>query len=575
VSSPRRGVRTPSAITDPDHVLARRLGDILIERGVVERSALSAVLASRGTAPAHRRRIGHLLVDAGLASEDAVARAMAELLDLPFHDLARDPVPTDQVRLLPAALCERHGVVRMGESQSGVLALATWDPQNVVALDDLRLQAGVDRLDLRVATESAIRALLAEAWASTAPARPMPTNIDDDADNDADLVSAHEAPVVSLVGRLLSEAVRDRASDLHIEPQRDGVRIRVRIDGVLRTREPLARSLRGSVVSRLKVIANMDIAERRVPQDGRVRLDLGDRAVDARISTLPSLHGEKVVVRFMAPADSVPAMSDLGLSARDTAVLSTALARPQGLVLITGPTGSGKTSTLFSCMATLNTAELSIVTLEDPVEIELPGVTHVQVNERAGLTFARGLRSVLRQDPDVVLVGEIRDAETALLAARAAMTGHLVLATLHTNDAVAALGRLEDMGVERYAVASSLTTVVAQRLVRVLCDTCAVPDERAPTVDLPTGREATQRLRVSAGCPDCDGQGYRGRRAVMEVIDVSAAMRRILLDGGDHLALTEQARADGAHDLRTAALLAAMDGWTSIDEALRTTSADG
>lgn len=562
---------------DTDGV-AQRLGDLLVKRGVVTPAALTGALAARAEAAPSRRRIGHLLVDAGLASEADVARALADLLDLPYVDLTAAPSDDVAARSVPRGVAEAHGLLVLRRYDDGTVQIGTHDPKNVVGLDDARLHTQAAHLDIVIVAEGIMRARIAQAWDANESARAVDdtvravTTSGDDDDDGIDAVD--EAPIVRLAGRLLADAMRARASDIHIEPARDDVRVRFRIDGVLRdiTRVPLAS--RAALTSRLKLIAGMDIAERRVPQDGRVRLQIGDRSVDTRVSTLPSMHGEKVVIRLLTPAEHIPELGELGLRDRDLQVLRRALAQPQGLILITGPTGSGKTSTLFSALAEVNTPERNIVTLEDPVEIQLPGLTQVQINERTGLTFGRGLRSVLRQDPDVVLVGEIRDLETAELSMRAAMTGHLVLASLHTNDAVSAMSRLVDMGIEPYIVASSLSLVVAQRLVRRVCPHCTMLDEPASDVLAALGYDAIPppaQPRRGAGCPRCDGTGYQGRRAVFEVVEVNAALRRLMLDGADEQKLLASAIAGGSARLRDDAISAAARGETTYAEAMRMT----
>jgi type IV pilus assembly protein PilB len=545
--------------------MARRLGDVLVARGLITSVSLTRALAQRAQAPAHRRRLGHLLVDRELVTEEQIGRALADALDLDFVDLERSRPSDDDVRLIPRGVAESHGLVVLGRTSDGIVRIATGDPTNVLALDDARIHTGAALIEVVVASELAVVSTLRRAWGVPESARAVVAEADDylDPADDADLRAAEDAPIVKLAGRLLADAVRARASDIHVEPQAHGVRVRFRIDGVLRHALDVPASSRAALTSRLKIIAGMDIAERRLPQDGRVRLDIGDRAVDARVSTLPSLHGEKVVVRLLTPADAVPSLDELGLSERDYDVLRNVLERPQGLVLITGPTGSGKTSTLFSALRMVSTPERNVVTLEDPIEIQLPGLTQVQINERTGLTFARGLRSVLRQDPDVVLVGEIRDLETAQLATRAALTGHLVLATLHTNDATSALTRLVDMGIDDYVVASSLSAVVAQRLVRRRCPGDH-PADLAGDAAIEAGDEP---------CATCEGSGFSGRHGVFEVIAVTSELRRLMLDGADEHRLSEQARRDGARSLREAAEAAAQAGLTTPAEAARVTAA--
>jgi type IV pilus assembly protein PilB len=375
---------------------------------------------------------------------------------------------------------------------------------------------------------------------------------------------------------VLSDAIHAGASDIHVEPQPDSLRIRYRVDGLLREVMTVPRSALASVVSRMKIISGLDIAERRVPQDGRTRISVDGTELDARVSTMPSIHGEKVVIRLLARAEQVRPLADCGLDDEQLRILRGAIGAPQGLILITGPTGSGKTSTLYSTLREIHTPDRNLVTLEDPVEIQLPGVTQTQVNERAGLTFSRGLRSVLRQDPDVVLVGEVRDGETAELVIKAAQTGHLVLSTLHTNNAVAAITRLVDLGVEPFLVASSLSCVVAQRLVRVPCASCAVPDVPGDDVLDALGLdrsvlEGATPLRGS-GCGECAGSGYRGRTGVYEVVRVDQTLRRVLLAEPTESALA--AATDDQPTLKHAALALALTGGTTFDEVLRVSPRD-
>jgi type IV pilus assembly protein PilB len=340
-----------------------------------------------------------------------------------------------------------------------------------------------------VATESQISDQLTRAWSLAEDSSDVSTFFEETgpADEDDGASTSDAAPTVRLVNLVLADAVRMGASDIHIEPQRDSLRIRYRVDGVLREVMSVPRSALASVVSRLKIVSGLDIGERRLPQDGRTRIAVDGQLVDARVSSLPSVHGEKVVIRLLAPAERLQPLADVGLDPDQLADLRRVLQTPQGLVLLTGPTGSGKTSTLYSALQEIHTPDRNIVTLEDPVEVQIPGLTQVQVHERSGLTFSRGLRAVLRQDPDVVLVGEVRDTETAELAMRASLTGHLVLTTLHTNSAVSSINRLVDMGLEPFMVGSALSAVVAQRLVRRPCAACAVPDRPDPALLLSLG----------------------------------------------------------------------------------------
>lgn len=571
-------------MTAADPRLRRRLGDVLVEAGVISVENVHQALAAQKSDTGRRRRLGQVLVDLELASERDIAECLARQLGLETVDLSRIVPAPDTVRLLPRAVAERTRVLVLDRTANGLL-IATSDPTNVLALDDVKLYTRASDLLVVVATDSQIRDHLTRAWSLTQDDSGVAAIIEDadDAGDDGmgDLGSAgpdDDAPVVKLVNRVLADAVRMRASDIHVEVQREGLRIRFRVDGLLRDVMTAPKRVAPSVISRLKIMSGLDIAERRVPQDGRSRIVVDGSAIDTRVSTLPSLHGEKVVIRLLTRGDAVPSLSELGFEPEQLATFLAALSVSQGLILITGPTGSGKTNTLYSVMAEILSPDTNIVTLEDPVEVQLPGITQVQVHEKAGMTFERGLRSILRQDPDIVLVGEVRDTLTAELALKASLTGHLVLTTLHTNSAVAALTRLVDMGVEPFLVASSLTAAIAQRLVRKPCQSCAegyIPEETTLALlglRLDDILDATPLKGV--GCPDCGGSGYRGRTAVYEVLEVDAAMRKVLIKDPSEGAVSAQARNAGMATLRASAIAKARRGETTFEEAIRVTQSD-
>ncbi|HWG94771.1 MAG TPA: ATPase, T2SS/T4P/T4SS family, partial [Mycobacteriales bacterium] len=564
----------------------RRIGEVLVSQGLLDEAQLQAALDEQASTPpgTPRRRLGQVVIELGLATERQVAEALAEALQLPLVDLGRTMVVPEAVRLLPRAVAERSGVLVLERSGPKV-TVATADPTNVVALDDVKLYTGAGELVVLVATDSQVRDHLARSWSLSEDSSDVHTlfeGIDDGpADAAAEDVSAtavESAPIVRLVDVVLADAVRARASDVHVEPQAGELRIRYRVDGLLRDVMTVPRNATSATVSRIKIVSGLDIAERRRPQDGRAKLTVDGMTVEARVSTLPTLHGEKVVIRLLPRADGVPMLGRTGLTAPQLELVSNALVQAQGLVLITGPTGSGKTNTLYAGIQQVSTPDRNIVTLEDPVEIQVPGITQVQVSERQGLTFARGLRSILRQDPDIVLVGEVRDAETAELALKASLTGHLVLTTLHTNDAVAAVTRLVDMGVEPFLVASSLTLVVAQRLVRRPCASCAAPYVPSPRtlalLGLTERDIAEARPQRGKGCAECAGTGYRGRLGVFEVLPVTAALRQVLLSTPTEAAIGAAARANGMLTLRASALAAAHRGETTYEEVLRATTVD-
>jgi type IV pilus assembly protein PilB len=559
----------------------RRMGDVLVESGLITAEQLAQALEEQRHPGSPRRRLGQVVVGMGLATEKQVAEALATLLGLETIDLTASVPAPDAVRLLPKAVAERTNVLVLDKSPTGLVVAAS-DPTNVLALDDVRLYTRSPELQVKVATDSQVREQIARAWSLSQDEAQVSAIVEetenaDDTDSTPDVIG-DEAPIVRLVNQVLGEAVRIKASDIHLEPQRESLRVRYRVDGLLRDMMHAPRRIAGAVVSRIKIMSGLDIAERRVPQDGRTRFLLADTTVDARVSTLPSLHGEKVVIRLLTRGDAVPALSTLGFEQQQLMAFDQALRVPQGLVLITGPTGSGKTNTLYSAISSISSSEKNIVTLEDPVEVQLPGITQVGVNRKAGMTFGTGLRSILRQDPDIVLVGEVRDAETAELALKASLTGHLVLTTLHTNSAVAAVTRLIDMGVEPYLVASSLTAAVAQRLVRKPCPSCAEP--YVPDGMVLAGLGLTEQdlsgsiSRRGTGCSQCGGTGYQGRTGVYEVLTVNATMRQVLLKDPSESAVSSQARADGILTLRAAAIEKARRGETTYEEAVRVTHSD-
>jgi type IV pilus assembly protein PilB len=585
VSTPRPSApslrRLREAATNPDRSprARRRLGDVLVESGLLTVEQLQAALEDQRRPNAPRRRLGQVVVDLKLATERQVAECLANLLGLEMVDLSKNAPAPDVAQLLPRAVAERTNVLPLDRAKDGTLLVAASDPTNVLALDDVRIYTRSADLQVVVAADSQIREAIAQAWAlgqGTDVSSPTGGEADDGEADETDVIVGDE--IVTRVNQILGDAVRLRASDIHIESQREVLLVRFRIDGLLRDIVKFPKRIAGPMVSRIKIMSGLDIAERRIPQDGRTRFTVGDAAIDSRVSTLPSLHGEKVVIRLLTRGDAVPRLDTLGFESHQLAVLSSALAKPQGLVLITGPTGSGKTNTLYSAIAEISSPDINIVTLEDPVEVQLPGITQVGVNEKTGMTFGKGLRAILRQDPDVVLVGEVRDSETAELALKASMTGHLVLTTLHTNSAVAALTRLVDMGAEPFLVASSLTAAIAQRLVRKPCPSCVepyTPDELTLTGLGLTPRDlAGATPGRGAGCAECGRTGYRGRTAVYEVLNVDAVMRQILIKDPSEAAISAQTRAAGMLTLRAAAIEKARRGDTTFEEAVRVTHAD-
>ncbi|MFO7778684.1 MAG: GspE/PulE family protein [Nitriliruptoraceae bacterium] len=557
----------------PPAATARRrlLGELLLDAGVIDAQQLREALSLSPTG----ERIGQTLIRLGMVDEMEVAHALASQLGLEVVDLTGaqpDPLAVDRV---PARLAERHQLVPL-HLDDGMLTIAMADPADVVALDDIRVVSGVRGIRRLSAAASDVDRLRRRAYRADAQQDVIEEAAEPEAIDTDDVLD--EQPVVKLVTSLLDDAVTSRASDIHVEPHEGGVKVRLRVDGVLREAMELPRSLGRQVTSRLKIMAAMDIAERRLPQDGRAAARVDGQPVDLRVSTMPTLYGETVVLRVLPRGADLVSLAELGLSPSSRDQLTDALQRPQGLVLVTGPTGSGKTTTLYAGLAQVADVTRNVLTLEDPVEVQLPGVNQTQIESRIGLTFARGLRHVLRQDPDVVLVGEIRDQETAQLAVEASFTGHLVLATLHTNNAPSAIARLVDLGADPFLIASSVLLVLAQRLARRVCDGCAVEDEPDATLlerlGPPAGGHDANphpRYRRGTGCRLCEGEGTRGRVAITELLAVSPALRELVMERATERRLADQARRDGLVSLREDAAARAWRGEVTAREALRVT----
>ena len=556
--------------------MSRKLGDILVDWGAITPAELQRCLVLQAQEPPRRRRrLGRILLDEERVTEVTLAAALAASHGLRSVDLSEEEIDPQLARSIPQVVSKRALVLPMS-IHDNTLRIAAADPVDVVGLDDVRLHLqrrhkGL-RVEVVVAPESQVRRRLAATWSEANAVDAL-----EGFDTDTTAVVAEEetsgtdAGAVSAVHQIMSMAIRLGASDIHIEPMSDEVRVRMRVDGSLRKVMALPKSGQSPLTSRVKIMANIDIAQKRIPQDGRARIVLDGLHRNVRVSTLPTLHGEKVVIRLLTDVGELPALSALGIPPQGMQIVHHALRSSQGLVLITGPTGSGKTTTLYSAIHEVVTGDRNLITLEEPVEIELPGVSQVQIDEKAGMTFAAGLRAVLRQDPDIIMVGEIRDKVTADLAIRAALTGHLVLATVHTIDAPSAVIRLVDMGVPRYLIASSLNLVIAQRLVRKPCRFCAqpqVPDAETRARLRLTDAQAAAMV-IGRGCERCEGQGYRGRTGVYELLPVNKAVRSALMSGGNEETLAQAARTSGWRTLMEAGVDVATQRQTTAEELLR------
>jgi type IV pilus assembly protein PilB len=558
---------------------SREIGELLCRRGLTSETRLRALEAA---AHAAGRPLATHLAESEFLPRPQLLAIVAEELGYAFVDTPPQRLAPEIVALLPGAIARVHQVVPWRET-AGTLELLLLDPFAGVDAAELEFALG-RKVRVNMGDPQVVAALLREHYVGGADglagelglaAIPEPQVGVPGADAEM-AAQAAQLPVVRYVNDVLEQAVRERASDIHFEPFEQTYRVRCRIDGALREWPPPPHELALAVTSRLKVLANLDIAERRVPQDGRIQFALGDRAVDLRVSTLPTQFGESVVLRVLDGERSAGiGLDSLAMPAGVLAELRAAIRRPSGIVVVTGPTGSGKTTTLYACLREINEGGAKLLTIEDPVEYELEGVMQVAVNPVGGLTFASALRSFLRQDPDVVMVGEIRDLETAHVAIQAALTGHLVLTTLHTNDAAGAVTRLVDLGVEPYLVAASLEAVLAQRLVRCICPDCRCEQAPAPEVleRLAAGGSlaAGARFFAGSGCPRCQGSGYRGRAGLFELLRVDEAMRERIARGCGTREIRDLALGRGMQTLRAAGLAAIATGTTTSEEVLRYT----
>ncbi len=508
----------------------------------------------------------------------ALAQWLSRELQIPRVELRSYLIDSKVLELVPEPLARKHHVLplfKVGDT----LTVAIADPLNLTALDELRLKTG-KTIEPVVTTEEEITQALGEYYGAKGRLDELVSDLTQEkvrlepgkaleAKTLQGLVS--EAPVVRLVNLLLADGIRNRASDIHLEPGRDLLRVRFRVDGILREFTTLPKHLEAAVISRTKILASLDIAERRKPQDGRFRVNMEGQELDVRVSVMPAIDGETVVLRLLDNRGLQLRLERLGMSPEVLARYLELLKKTWGILLVTGPTGSGKTTTLYASMATLNATERNIVTLEDPVEYRLAGIRQIPVNPSVNLTFATGLRSILRQDPDMIMVGEIRDRETAEIAIQSALTGHLVFATLHTNDAATAITRLLDMGVEPFLVTSSVIGVLAQRLIRTLCDDCKIPDPAQAETAKKLGFTQQGQWMRGKGCRQCGQTGYHGRIGIFELMVPDEAIQRLTLAKASAVALNAQARASGMRPLRGEGLLKAASGITTLDEILRVT----
>ena len=559
----------------------KKLGELLFQANLIDQKTLENALAIQKK---QKKRIGQILMDMGVIDDEMIAKALASQLKIPFLRLGNVEIPKEVTDLVPQAMAENYMLlpVKVIKKQ---LVIAMANPLEFYAMDDLRFITQMS-IFVTVAPQNDILSAIHKFYPIQNFGKTLGVDVGfaenieivgqakEKEHNVQDLLNLTELPpVVRFTNTVLAEAIKMKASDVHIEPQKDNVVIRYRIDGIMREIMQIDKQIHLSLVSRIKIISNMDISIRRKPQDGRAQVKVGNSRYDLRISTLPASYGEKVTIRILNPNAGGMKITDLGFSEKDFRHFTEAIGRPQGIILVTGPTGSGKSSTLYTALKQLNSSKVNIVTVEDPVEFDMAGINQVQINPKAGVTFADGLRSILRQDPDIVMVGEIRDGETAKIAFQAAQTGHLVLSTLHTNDAPSAITRLLDMDVDSFVIADSLLAVIGQRLVRGVCKKCKIPDPLTPQIfeqlETFTKPDRTKKFWKGAGCEACQYSGYMGRLGIFEILMITPAIKEILSRNVAAVTIRKAADKEGFTTLNMDGIAKAFMGLTTIEEVFR------
>jgi len=574
--------------------MSGKLGEILIRDNLITAEQLKQALEHQKT---NGGRLGSALVKLGFVGDEEITAVLSRQYGVPSINLAYFEIDPTVIKLIPMETASKYSVLPLSRVGSS-LTVAMVDPTNVFAMDDIKFMTGFN-VEPVVASESAIVEAIKKNYGSVEDAErkkeldEIVSFIDEGQGESVELEAeeegslnlaalekaAEEAPVIKLVNYILTDAVKRGASDIHMEPYEKEYRIRYRIDGLLQTVMNPPNKLRDAIISRAKIMAKLDISEKRLPQDGRIMIRMmhngKKKQLDFRVSVLPTLHGEKIVMRLLDKENLRLDMTKLGFEQESLDKFQKAIFKPYGMVLVTGPTGSGKTNTLYSSIAQLNKPDTNIVTAEDPVEFQLPGINQVQMKEQIGLNFAAALRSFLRQDPNIILVGEIRDFETAEIAIKAALTGHLVLSTLHTNDAPATISRLMNMGIEPFLVATSVHLICAQRLVRRICSDCKIEEDASPQVLIDAGytpEEAkTTKIYKGQGCPTCGNRGYKGRCGLYEVLEITDELRELILVGASALELKRKAIDQGMISLRRSGLIKAALGMTTLEEVIRET----
>ncbi|MDN4617466.1 ATPase, T2SS/T4P/T4SS family [Paenibacillus sp. PsM32] len=551
-------------------MLKKKLGDLLFESGLISQEQLQQALTEQNKS---KRKLGDVLIAQGFITEQQLIEVLELQLGIPHVSLFKYQIDPAITQIIPESMAKRYQVLPFMKDGSK-LTVAMVDPLDYFAIEDLRMTTGF-RIEPAISSRDELQRAIAHYYGLRDSMSLMMGELPSQDEIEETEITDEASPIVRLVNQMIQQAVHLKASDIHVDPGENDVVIRYRIDGVLRTERHLPKQMQGFITARLKIMAKLNIAERRLPQDGRIKLQFDLKMVDIRVSSLPTMHGEKIVLRLLDLSTGVKPVEQLGFDRKNAVWFREMIEQPYGILLITGPTGSGKTTTLYSALNLLNTESANVITIEDPVEYQLEGVNQVQVNPGIGLTFASGLRSILRQDPNIVMVGEIRDDETAEIAVRASLTGHLVLSTIHTNDAVSTVMRLRDMGIEPYLIASSLIGIVAQRLVRRICSDCkeSYPPTDQEKIVLESHGLDVQVLHRGKGCGNCNNTGYRGRVAIQEVLKIDKTLRRIITEGAAIEEIRNAAKDQEMVTLMNDGLHKVIEGITTVQEVMRETVA--
>lgn len=554
-----------------------RIGDVLMQKGLIDQNQLTHALEEQKV---KKKLLGDTLVDLGNITREKLNEVLCEILGIDFVDLRKVSPDPKVIELLDEKIMRKYNIlpISYNENDFSIIRLAMSDPQNIIAMDDVSIITGKQVIPV-LANVGDINMVLDKLFGKQQAkemAEKFKSQQGESGKSEEDQRRNEEienSPIVQLVNKLIEQAVRERASDIHIEPFERTIRVRYRIDGALREIIQYDVSMLNAITARIKIMSNMDISEKRKPQDGRITIMVDGREYDIRVSNLPTCYGEKCVMRIASKEGFKKEKKDLGLSKDDLVKFDNILKNTHGIILVTGPTGSGKSTTLYTALSSLNSEDINIITVEDPVEANIDGINQVMVNNKADMTFANALRSILRQDPDVIMIGEIRDTETAQIAVRASITGHLVVSTLHTNSTASTVSRLIDMGVEPYLIADSLVGIIAQRLVRRLCPECKKPHQVTLTEKMELSLNPTKEYTIyePKGCEACGGSGYYGRIGIYEIMTVTQNLKRIIADGADADTIKDAAVKEGMTTLKNAARKFVLDGTTSLAEMIKVT----